>query len=785
MRILLAIVCCMFFSNTWAQHHHSVKIDLSNQSIVELAKLGLDVEHGEYAPGKQFIGVFSDREIEKIQQAGFSYDVLIENLSDYRRAHRHDTAASGSARNAGPCEEETIVSTPPDNFDLGSFGGFFTYEEMIEQLDAMATQYPDLITIKAPVSDILTHENRPIYWIKISDNPSMNEVEPEVLYTAVHHAREPGGLSSLIYFMWHILENYESDERVKALVDETELYFIPCLNPDGYIYNVDQYFNGGNFFWRKNRRDNGDGTFGVDLNRNYGYEFAHDDIGSSPSTDDQTYRGPAGFSEPETQAAKWFCENHEFQIALNYHTFGNLLIYPWGFDASGVADDVFLNLAAAMVEENDFFVGTGFETVGYFVNGDSDDWMFGEQSTKDLIYSLTPELGLGGFYPDQENILGILASSLPQNMATGLLVHSYAMIEEQNDLIISSINSQDFAYSLQNVGLMAGSMTVSLEAISANIETTGGAQTFNLNPQEAIADAISYDLADDITAGEEVVFELSVDNGQYTITDTITKIFGMLEVISNDPGDNLDNWSSDTWATTTEDFVSANSSITDSPNSNYELSSLTTITTTSAISLVDLSNASLRFWAKWDIEGGWDFAQVSISQNGGVSYEPQCGLYTKTGNGNQDTGQPLYDGRQSDWVREEIDLSDYIGTDILIRFSLFSDAGVVRDGFYFDDLEVVSLIDNSVSTQSLSLDHFQVRSYPNPTSQVFKLELSGIIPQSRLNIYNAQGQGIYQQAYKNETVMNISVEGWSKGIYYYELKDQETGAMSTGKILVQ
>jgi len=150
---------------------------------------------------------------------------------------------------------------------------------MIANLDAMAAKYPDLITIKAPIDGIMTHENRPIYWIKISDNPNVDEVEPEVLYTALHHAREPGGLSSLIYFMWHTLENYDKDPKIKAMVDEGELYFIPCLNPDGYIFNINNYNNGEDFFWRKNRKDNGDGTFGVDLNRNYGYEFGFNNIG--------------------------------------------------------------------------------------------------------------------------------------------------------------------------------------------------------------------------------------------------------------------------------------------------------------------------------------------------------------------------------------------------------------------------------------------------------------------------------------------------------------------------
>ncbi len=786
MRVLLSIILVFVFSSLYSQTFNSVKIDLDGRAIVELAKLGLDVEHGEYSKGKQFIGVFSDRELSQIQKAGFDYEILIENLSDYRRTHHHEGGQHVHYRNPGPCDDGSDASELeiPENFELGSFGGFFTYQEMLDNLDAMATQFPNLITIKAPIDAILTHEDRPIYWIKISDNVNIDEAEPEILYTAVHHAREPGGMSGLIYFMWHVLENYDSDPQIQAMVNETELFFVPCLNPDGYIYNEENYFNGGSIYWRKNRRDNGDGSFGVDLNRNYGYEFGYDDNGSSPDTDDATYRGPEGFSEPETQAARAICNAHEFQIALNYHTYGDLLIYPWGYDNVGIADPVFPLLAASMVAENNFFAGTGLETVGYPANGNSDDWMFGEAISKPPIYSMSPELGLGGFYPAESEIINIVQSALPQNIATSLLAHSYAQIEEQNDLLISSINPQAFNFKLTNAGLQGGDFTVTLSAVSDNFNSVGASQDYTIASQESIEDFIMFNVVNDITAGEEIVFALSVDNGNYVISDTITKIFGITEVLFADAADNLDNWSADTWATTDEDFVSMNTSFTDSPNSDYPPNSVNHIYT-NPISLVDAEGAFLNFWAKWDIESGWDYTQVSISVDGGSTFEPQCGLYTKTGNDNQDEGQPLYDGIQLEWVKEQIELSDYLGEDIIIRFTMIADGGVEEDGFYFDDLEVVAIIDNSVATKPVEWNALQIRTYPNPAAALIHIELSTIIPQSQISFYNAQGSLIYKKAYKNESLMKISVDQWPQGMYFYELLDKDTGNKTKGKILVK
>ena len=136
----------------------------------------------------------------------------------------------------------------------------------------MYTLYPDLITVRDSIDTFLTHEGRPVQWVKISDNASTSESEPQVLYTALHHAREPESMTQLIFYMWYLLENYGSDDEVTGLVDAKEMYFVPMLNPDGYVENQTEDPNGGGL-WRKNKRNNGDGTYGVDLNRNYGYEW--------------------------------------------------------------------------------------------------------------------------------------------------------------------------------------------------------------------------------------------------------------------------------------------------------------------------------------------------------------------------------------------------------------------------------------------------------------------------------------------------------------------------------
>lgn len=375
MRLLLCHCFLLLSLTTITAQISRAKIELSpEQNLFLLARLGIDVSHGEYAAGRHFTSEFSAQELAKIQAAGFSSTILVKDVQAWLVEENSKPISTETAKRNTSCLTTAGSSyQTPQNFTLGSMAGYYTYAELLDILDDMAAQYPDIISVKQSIGSITTHEGRPIYWVKISDHHGVDEAEPEVFYNAVHHAREPAGLMQLVHYMWYLLENYATDPEVKYLVDNTEMYFIPCINPDGYVYNQTTNPNGGGF-WRKNRREHGGGDFGVDLNRNYGFQWGFDDTGSSPNPTSNTYRGASAFSEPETQAVRDFCNQHNFLITLNYHTYGNLLIYPWGYSDSPTPDAVtFNNAASVMINENGYTAGTGTETVGYIVNGDSDD----------------------------------------------------------------------------------------------------------------------------------------------------------------------------------------------------------------------------------------------------------------------------------------------------------------------------------------------------------------------------------------------------------------------------
>ncbi|HEY1038993.1 MAG TPA: M14 family zinc carboxypeptidase, partial [Bacteroidia bacterium] len=234
MRKLLAL-CAVLISlsiTAQTQKYHRVKVYTGEKGIIELAKAGIAVDHGEFKKGLYLITDLSDNEIKAVKKTGLPYDILINDVEAFYK-HQNDAYKNYNPKNetaaaAGSCNACQEFQTP-QNFNLGNMGGFFTYQEMLDNLDSMAAKYPNLIGARAPIGSGTTDEGNQLFWLKISDNPNAAETEPQLLYTALHHAREAESLSQLIFYMWYLLENYATDPEVQYLVNSSEMYFIPCV----------------------------------------------------------------------------------------------------------------------------------------------------------------------------------------------------------------------------------------------------------------------------------------------------------------------------------------------------------------------------------------------------------------------------------------------------------------------------------------------------------------------------------------------------------------------------
>jgi len=354
-----------------------------------------------------WVRVYYENEIERIDLISRKYDILTGNVRARYFEYFLDEAIVNDLIGKGYQIEilhPDIINYLKDNYDSlrMTFGEYYTYAEMVQELNQIASAYPNITNL---FSIGQTWQGRDVWAMKISDNPTQKEPEPRVLISAVHHAREPIGCSICMDFINYLIQNYGNNDTATTIVNNTEVLVVPVVNPDGYVFNEtydDPWGNG----WRKNCRDNNNNGQmdtdydGVDLNRNYGYMWGYDNQGSSPNPPDETYRGPSPFSEPETQAIRNLCNSDSFMYNLDYHSYGNYLIYPWGYinDLPPEPDrSIYLAMAETMTTiigvPNNYAYGNCYQTVGYVANGGTFDWMYGDTIEKPRFFAFSSEVG--------------------------------------------------------------------------------------------------------------------------------------------------------------------------------------------------------------------------------------------------------------------------------------------------------------------------------------------------------------------------------------------------------
>jgi len=738
-------------------NYERVKIYVSSQEHFNtILQTGVCLENLDIKKGSYIIGEFSDYELEKITATKIPFEVLIENMSDYyvkQNAGYNIEMLNEEMKR----EPKTFKGNrTPSHFHLGSMGGYLTLEEIMDELDWMHEEYPTLISAKVAFPK-QTVEGNHIYWVRISNNPDIQQEKPKVFYNALTHAREPAGMQQLIYQMWDLLENYGTDPEITYYIDNLELYFIPCVNPDGYEMNRITNPDGGGM-WRKNVA----GLDGTDLNRNWGYMWGYNDTGSSPYPWDETYRGEEPFSEVETQILKEFCEEIGFSLCLNNHTYSNCLVFPYGFTEVPTPEyPIFRTYSKRLTSENHYDYGNCFEVLNYYTNGSSDDWMYGEQG----ILSFTPEAGepAEGFWPPMYRIEEICAGHVTMNKYLMRFALPFADIEDKSEVVFQSLNDT-YKFDLVSLGIADyANFLVMIEPVSNNIESVPTTPLIfeNVNTLDKIEGEFPIILKSNIESGDQVVFDICVNNGDFTHKYRITKLFGTVVKIIDDNCESMSNWISSTWNTTAENYVSPASSITDSPYENYKSYSQSTIYSKNKYDLSDAVAVFAEFDARWEVEANYDYVQFLVSENNGTNWTPQAGKYTRPGKYYQDFGKPMYDGVQSSWVRETIDLSNYKGKNIKVGFKLVSDGWGDRDGFYFDDF-VIKVVKPQISN-ILNLPNTPFTAYYNTAAK--KIVINGVENTTSFSLFSIEGK-LIDSFNVNNNYYEINVAKLQSGIYF-------------------
>lgn len=613
-KLVYMLLFCFAFSS---EFYKQIRVENITEDDIALFKHnGIDIDHAEYERGQFIEFAISTRDLFILDDLGYEVVVVHDDLQRFY--------------------ESRLTSNHTREFGLGSMGGYYTFEEAVQRLDDIHNEYPELVSEKFSLGQ--SFQGRDIWAIKLSNNPNDDENEPEVLFTGMHHAREPMSFMNLYYYIYWLLENYQIDADATNIIDNRELWFVPIVNPDGYEYNRSIAPNGGGM-QRKNMRNTCNGSAdGIDPNRNYSYMWALDDQGSSSDPCSETYRGTSAFSEPETQAVKNFVEQRDFKIAMNYHSYSNLLIYPFGYSYTNPMDEddlnTFIEYAQDMTQYNNYVWGTGPDIL-YPVNGEACDWMYGVHG----IFAYTPEVGNSsdGFWPSTNRIVPLAEENLYPNIRTalyaGALVSSYLNIEEGP---YTSDDNYSMNVLLSNIGLSSSNGNIILDFVAdPGIEFVDSSiEISDLDPRSSVnLDEINeFSISPFVPSGSELEISIimTLPDGSQSISSS-NIIVGVPEaVMIYDFEDNQDieEWElsgNSDWYITTENSSSGSSSFRSGSIGDNQQS-------TASISFNAISSSTFEFSYRVSSE----YSPSGNNFYDGLTFyidENQIGQYQPNGNG--------------------------------------------------------------------------------------------------------------------------------------------------------
>lgn len=313
-------------------------------------------------------------------------------------------------------------------YSANPMAGYHTYQEITDTLQIWVTQYSNIAELHSIGQTVMGRE----MWImKISDNVSVEEAEPEFKYISTMHGDEVVGKELMIELIRLLLSGYGTDQRITNLVDNTEIWIMPDMNFDGT--EAGSRFNSN----------------GVDLNRN----FPDREYGDPP------FPGHPYNLQTETQNVMHFTANHNFVLSANFHGGALVANYPWDKRLpgdsgnppyAGAPDDVtFIDLALTYAERNFPMYTSPIFTNGitngaawYETDGCMQDWNYFTHDCKELTMEVSnikwpPASQLPQFWQDnKESLLAFMEKvhtgikGLVTDSLTGLPISAYVTVLE-------------------------------------------------------------------------------------------------------------------------------------------------------------------------------------------------------------------------------------------------------------------------------------------------------------------------------------------------------------------
>ncbi len=670
-RTLIVILFTIMVLSIWARPVKvtSYRID---EDVKRLNQLNFSMDFVNRDTNTIIVYVRDDVEYQKLAHNGFSAEPMPYEAQDYARRLWEETKDSDN-----PMRE------------------YYSHDQYVQFMQQTAANYPSICELVQIGTSV---QNRPILFLKISDNVSIAENEPEFRYVSSIHGDEVVGFDLLIRLIQLLTSEYGSNPRITNLVNNTEIWINPLANPDGYV--LQQRFNAN----------------GIDLNRNYPM--------------------PNGVQHPDGN--QWAIENvammnffadKRIVLSANFHGGALVMNYPWDYTYTLTPDDALIQQAALayasnntqMYNSSSFTNGITNGAAWYVITGSYQDWNYGFTNTIDITAEIgnikwPPASQLVNYWnQNQESLLSYMefvhrgVNGVVQSIA-GQPLDAVISVQGNSKTILTDPQVGDYHRMLLpgNYSITASSPGYISQTATVTVPPTGTVtQDFTLEEAQTMAFlGRVHSLSGEPISGANVTIQAanqtpmvvntndlgeffipSMFEGEYQLTiaastyavfqqdisfralDSASVFVLNQPLMSEDFESGLGNWTVQTpWAVTS---LQGNSVLTDSPAGNYANNLNRSVTIASPISLVNMENPVLSFVTRYDLESGYDFVHVEASVNG-TSW----------------TTLHSFTGTEMEWQQVHVPLQDYTNQNLWFRFRIRTDTSVTADGIYIDDVTV-------------------------------------------------------------------------------------------------
>jgi hypothetical protein len=662
----------------------------------------------------------------------------------------------------------------------GEKGVYHTNPQIGTILAQTEADYPDLASDFIWGFSVLGRE---LWGITISDNVNVEEAEPEVRLSSTMHGDEPVGTEMLLYLVDYLTNNYGQPgyEDVTYLVDNYEIHILPMFNPDGNAAGTRYNANG------------------VDLNRNF-----PEPSGTHPIQEIETvafmdfsnlyhfvvslngHTGALVINYPWDYTYTLAPDDAALQkLSLEYSTY-NLPMYNGAFP-QGITNGAAWYVAYGTLQDWSYDQTDCIDVTAELSNTKWPAASLLEQYWDDnreslMHYTKAARYGVNGVVTGSDSGLPLAATVTvvgnPKFVSTDPDYGDYYKLLDTGTYDITFAADGYITETHYGVSTVWGTPTVldvDLDPVAHGdiaglVQDTGGeGLTANIEVRTHPADEYVTSVTSDAGSGGAYAvpgliygeYRLIYSASGYVTKDYVVNLDAALvtqdvtlgvaqEVVllGDDLEDGTGNWTGGWGLADPATGHSPANSMTDSPGAGVKYGHYedNPCAMTDAVDLSGAMSGTLSFWAKWDIEASWDCCILQVSVAGGP-WQAVATQYTEpaTGQGAQiPAGIPVFDGTRASWVENTVDMSPWLGqSDVRFRFWLGSDSSIEKDGFYFDDFQILVIREITSAAGGTPLALAPIQAYPNPfnptTTLRFSTAQAGMVS---LDLYDLQGRRV-------------------------------------------